>query len=58
MRKYEKEIEAGIKQECANKLVKREIPRGETTFSTYISERNKAFAKKYGWEYNEGKLNG
>jgi hypothetical protein len=56
--KYEKEIEAEIKREVANKMVRRQLPKGETMWSTYLSERNKAFAEKYGWEYTEGKLDG
>jgi hypothetical protein len=55
---YEKEIESDLKRECANRLVRREIPKGETTWSLYLSERNRAFAKKFGWEYKEGKLDG
>jgi hypothetical protein len=55
MKKYEKEIAAKIKQECANKMVKGEMPKGENMFSFYLSERNKVFAEKYGWEYKEGK---
>jgi SPP1 gp7 family putative phage head morphogenesis protein len=58
MQKYEKEIEVGIKQEIANNMVRRQLPKGENMWSVYISERNKAFAAKYGWEYTEGKLNG
>jgi SPP1 gp7 family putative phage head morphogenesis protein len=56
--KYEKEIETRLKQECANRMVMHKMPKGETVWSLYLSERNRAFAEKYGWEYREGKLNG
>jgi hypothetical protein len=58
MKQYEKEIEVRIKQGVANKMVKRQLPKGENAWSAYLSERNAAFAKKYGWIYEEGKLDG
>jgi SPP1 gp7 family putative phage head morphogenesis protein len=58
MEKYEQSIETRIKQEVANKTVMRQLPKGENMWSVYLSERNKAFAEKYGWEYKEGKLDG
>jgi hypothetical protein len=39
-------------------MTMRQIPKGENVWSLYLSERNRAFAEKYGWEYKEGKLNG
>jgi hypothetical protein len=58
MKKYEREIESRLRQECANRMTMRKIPKGETVWSLYISERNAAFAEKFGWEYREGKLDG
>jgi SPP1 gp7 family putative phage head morphogenesis protein len=58
MRKYEKEIEAGIRQDVANKMTMHRLPKGESMWSLYLSERNAALAEKYGWEYRESKLDG
>jgi hypothetical protein len=58
MEKYENEIETRIRQEMAGKMVKRQLPKGENVWSAYLSERNAAFAEKYGWEYKEDRLDG
>jgi hypothetical protein len=56
--KYEIEIAARIRQEVANRVKMRQFTKGENLDSIYLSERNKIFAEKYGWEYMEGKLDG
>jgi hypothetical protein len=55
---YEKKIEKKLRQDILNRMVRREIPRSESLEMLYFSERNKAFAAKYGWEYKEDTLNG
>jgi hypothetical protein len=56
--RYEKEIQTDIQQAIVNKMARREYTKGTTRWSAYLSERNKLFAEKYGWDYQEGKLNG
>jgi hypothetical protein len=58
MRKYEREIEGRLRQESANMIVRRALPKGETISMAYLSARNKAFAERYGWKYREGRLDG
>jgi hypothetical protein len=44
--------------ECLGVQIRGQMPKGENSWSLYLSRRNQAFADKYGWTYKEGKLDG